>query len=525
MTQPPYNGPYPGEPADPQPGQQGQPGQPQQPQPPGQWNPPPQNPQQGYPHQPRHGYPHPPGQWGGQPQQPQQPGQWNQPTQGYPQQGYPQQGYPQPQGQWGPPESLTQPTRHRGRGKLIAGTAAVIVLAGGGVATYVAFSDSSSKGGAGSPKQAVQKFVGDLNNSDFLGLLDDLAPGEKRAMADPVRDEIDQLKRLKVLQSNADPNKVTAVHLSATKLTFSDKTVSVNDHVQIVELTGGEVTVSTDATKIPLTKQFLDAAFPNGGLPTGSTGSQTINISDVVRENGKPIRVSTEKVGGKWYPSLFYTIADYAVASGNLRAPSAADRIPDKGAASGDEAVRQLITALSKQDFATAIGLASPDELGVLHDYGQLVLQAAGSGSGSAPFTVNDIQFTHKSISGGERLILKSLDVEANGQHVKVAVDKGCYTATVGSETKHLCANDLIDMVVNEFGGFGGEPPQLTSAQRTAFAHLIDGLSSVGIDVSQTGGKWYVDAVHSYFDVVGSILSGLQGDDVYELIGFFRNLD
>ncbi|MGH9062323.1 MAG: hypothetical protein ACRDZY_22860, partial [Acidimicrobiales bacterium] len=172
------------------------------------------------PGQPGEQWPQQPPPWN-QPQQ----GQWNQPSQG--QWGPPQQ--PQ-QGQWGPPEqsqpygqpgTLTQPTKPRGRGKLIAGAAAVIVLAGGGVATYVAFSDSSGKGGAGSPKQAVQKLVGDLDNSDFLGLLDDLAPGEKRALADPVRDEIAQLKRLNVLQSTADPTKVSAVHVAATGLTFS----------------------------------------------------------------------------------------------------------------------------------------------------------------------------------------------------------------------------------------------------------------------------------------------------------------
>ncbi|MGH8963705.1 MAG: hypothetical protein ACRDWT_21355 [Jatrophihabitantaceae bacterium] len=498
MSQPPSDGPNPG-----QPGEQW----PQQPPP---WN----QPQQGPPSQ---------GQWN-QPQQ----GQWNQPSQG--QWGPPQQ--PQ-QGQWGPPEqsqpygqpgTLTQPTKPRGRGKLIAGAAAVIVLAGGGVATYVAFSDSSGKGGAGSPKQAVQKLVGDLDNSDFLGLLDDLAPGEKRALADPVRDEIAQLKRLNVLQSTADPNKVSAVHVAATGLTFSAKTIAVNDHVQIVQLTAGKVTVNADATKVPLTKKFLDAAFPNGSIPTGSATNRTIDISQAIRKDGgKPIQIATEKVDGKWYPSLFYTIADYALASAHQGTPSAADRIPNKGASSADDAVRELITALSQQNYERAIELASPDELAVLHDYGQLIVQAAGSGSHPAPFTIKDIQFTHKDISGGQRLILKSLDVEAGGNHVRVAVANGCFDVTIGSDSKHMCANDLIDLVTSQLGRLGGQP-QLTSAQRQAFTDLIDGVTNVGIDVSQSGGEWYVDAVRSYSDVVGSILSGLQGNDVYALIGFFRNL-
>lgn len=490
MTQPPY-GPHPGDPTNPQQGQ---------------WGPPPAL---GYPQQPQQGYPQPQGPW---------------PQQQWPQQPPPDQWSPSEQGQpYGQPGTLTQPTKPRGRGKLIAATAAVIVLAGGGVATYVAFSDSSGNSGAGSPKQAVQKFIDDLDNSDFLGLLDDLAPGEKRALADPVRAEIDQLKRLKVLQSTENPNKVTAVHIAASGLTFNDKTVPINDHVQIVELTGGKVQVSADASKIPFTKQFLDAVFPNGRIPSGSAADKSIDIGTAIKQDGgKPIHIATEKVGGKWYPSLFYTIADYAAASAHLSTPSAADRIPNKGASSPEDAVRELITALTTHDFSRAIELASPDELGVLHDYGQLVLQAAGSGGGSAKFTLSDIQFTHKSISGGERLMLKSLDAEAGGNHVKVSVNNNCYSVTVGSDTRNMCANDLIDMVAHMAGGSG--TTELTPAQRQAFTHLIEGLSGVGVDVSQSGGQWYVDAVRSYFDIVGSILSGLQGNDVYQLIGFFRSL-
>lgn len=519
MTQPPY-GPRSGEPTDPQPGEWGQ-------QPPqfGQWGqqPPPQQPGQQ------------PGEWG------QQPGQWSQPgygqpsgqqpepTQpGYGQPGYGQPGYPPPggyaqpgpqqPGQWSPPSPMAPPAKPRGRGKLIAGAAAVVVLAGGGVATYVAFSDSGSSSGASSPKQAVQSFVSDLNNSDFLGMLDDLAPGEKRALADPMREEINQLKRLNVLQPSTNPNKISAVQVSATNLTFSDKTVSINDHVQIVQLTGGKVQISADASKIPLTKKFLDAAFPGGSIPSGSVDKQTVDIGQAVKENGEPVHIATEKVDGKWYPSLFYTYANYAA---QQSVPSAADRIPNKGAATADAAVGDLITALSKGDYTRAIELASPDELGVLHDYGKLVLRSAGS-AGTAPFTVSDIQFTHKDISGGQRLILKSIDVDANGTQVKVSVDNNCYSVAVGGDSQKMCADNLIKLLSQQLGDRGSA---MTAAQKDAFTHLINGLSSIGIDVSQTGGQWYVDPVRSYFDIVGSILSGLQGNDVYELIDFFRGLN
>ena len=60
----------------------------------------------------------------------------------------------------------------------------MVVLAGGGAATYVAFAAGDS--GAGSPKAAVQKVIGDLENSDLVGVLDDLAPGERAALSGPL---------------------------------------------------------------------------------------------------------------------------------------------------------------------------------------------------------------------------------------------------------------------------------------------------------------------------------------------------
>jgi hypothetical protein len=356
-----------------------------------------------------------PGGPGGWSQQPPAPGAWQAPQ--YPTQqpaapsGWPQQpdpgqygwtaqqpGSPQPQGSWESLGGPAYPPKPRGRGKLIASAAAVVALAAGGVTTYIAMSDSNSNG-ASSPRDAVQSIVTDLNKSDLVGVLDDLAPGERAALANPVLEEIKQLKRLKVLQPNADPNNVSGVKFQVQGLTFADKTVPINDRVQIVQLTGGTLDVSADAAKIPFTRDFLDAAFPHG-LPTGSNQTQHIDIAQVVRDNNNhAIRIAAQKSGGKWYPSVFYTIADNA--AGN-DVPTTADAIPARGGSSPQDAVTKMVNALIQGDYTGAITLLSPDELAVMHDYGGLLLRGAGSG-GPSDVTVPDLQLKTEQVSGGPR--------------------------------------------------------------------------------------------------------------------------
>ena len=112
-----------------------------------------------------------------------------------------------------------------GRGKLIAAVAVAVAVVAGGAVTYQAVSDKNAAGAA-SPKAAVQTIVADLNNSDLIGVLDDLAPGERAALASPAIDAINDLKRLHVLQQAANPSSVSGVQFKAQDLTFASQTRS-----------------------------------------------------------------------------------------------------------------------------------------------------------------------------------------------------------------------------------------------------------------------------------------------------------
>jgi hypothetical protein len=450
---------------------------------------------------------------GGWPQQP-DPGQYG----WTPQQ--PGSAQPLPQGTWtpGPQGYGPQPPKSRGRGKLLASAAVVIALAAGGTAAYVAMSDSNSTG-ASSPRDAVQAIVRDLNKSDLIGVLDDLVPGERSALANPVLDEIKQLKRLKVLQQSADPNSVSGVKLKVEGLTFADKPVRINDRVQIVQVTGGTLDISADAAKIPFTHDFLEAAFP-GGLPTGSNQTQHIDIAKIVRadRDNRPIRIAAQKSGGKWYPSIFYTIADKASEN---EVPKAADAIAAEGGSSPQDVVTKMIDALVNNQYTAAIKLMSPDELAVAHDYGGLLVRGSGAGgSGSPDITVKDLQLKTEQVSGGvTRVTLRSVTVVSGGDESTVKVDGSCVDTTVKGEHKRMCAADIANQLIS-FSESLGVSAHVAPAQRQAIENLLTGFTKVGVDTTQSGGKWYVNPVRSYLDVTSSVLSGLQNNDLLELLHF-----
>ena len=466
-----------------------------------------QPPPQGWPQAPQG--PPPPAQGWQQPQQ-----NWQQPQQDWQQQpGWApqQQSYPDPSGwqQQPAPEPLVPPQRHKGHGKAIALAAAALVLVGGGVATYAAVSSSeSAAGGSKSPKAAVSKIFTDLQNSDVIGAMDDLPPGERAAVSTPVKEEIAQLKRNDVIRADANLNKVSGITFATSGLTYADGTAVINDHVQVVKLVGGKITVSGDASKLPFTEDFLRAVGADKSALAGS-GTRTVDIADVVKRNNRPVRLATQKVDGKWYPSLFYTIADNAATQSGQQAPSAADAIPAVGASSADEAVRTVIQSLISGDARRAIEVLSPDELQVVHDYGSIIL--ANAHLNGAKVQLKDIKFTDRSISGGTSVSLKSLQLTGpNGENASLAVDGSCVKVAAAGQSRTLCGSQLVQQIAGT--------RILTQAQRTAITDLFGGLSKIGVVATQHDGKWYVNPVRSFAEVGSTLLAGLQPGDMQALL-------
>lgn len=383
----------------------------------------------------------------------------------------------------------------------------------GGTASLVAFSNTNSGfGGAASPQEAVTSLVSDLNKSDLLGILDHLPPGERSALLDPLNEAISQAKRLRILRQTADPGKVSGVDVTATGITFDNNgDETINDHVKVVKLVGGTIDINADLSRVPLTEQYLDAVFP-GGVPPSATSHETINLAQVNRANG-PVRIATEKVGNKWYPSLFYTIAETAVHQSGHQNPGPADYIAPKGASSPVDAVKQAIVALQNGDYQRLIELTSPDELRVLHDYGGVILSSSAPSAGSQ-LTIKDLQLSTRKVSGATRVSLKSITVDAPGRETTVAVSGDCLEITADGDYRKFCAGDIVNAL--NTGPLRNRP--LTAEESAAVSRFASGVPHVGIDVTATDGQWYLNPVRSYLDLSNALLEPLQANDLLVLL-------
>ncbi|HJP80379.1 MAG TPA: flagellar basal body protein FliL [Pseudonocardiaceae bacterium] len=464
----------------------------------GQWQPE-QNPQPWTGQQPQYGGQ----QYGDQQQHGQQPGQQYgygaQPTSAYPVH-YPPQGY------------VTQPPPKRRRGLIIGIVVAVIVVAGGAGATVWALNRSTQAGSA-TPQAAVAKLAADVTAGDVLGLQSDIAPAEASAFKDISADASNQMKRLQIVNPGYNPQSPSlnsASGLSASGLTFDNNAAqTINDHLVINKLTAGKITISPRLDGSMFTQQFLHAAFPNG-LPKAQTN--TVDIADVVRQTGQPVRIATIKVNGGWYTSLFYTAADYALESARQAWPSTP--IPALGADSADDAVRGFVQDLLNANYLGAIELTDPNEMAVLHDAGPAILNSLHQASPSG-IKIDSATFTDKPVTGGVDTVVQSATLEQDGDQLVLSQHGDCYAITDKGtgDQRQLCAGDFAQEMQGDLAHL---PPEVA----TALQHLTSGMltSGVGLVATQVDGKWYVSPIRSFGALLVAMVSGLQPSDIRALI-------
>lgn len=490
--------------------------------------------QPGYPQQ-QPGYPQ---QGGGYPQQgggyPQQPGGYPQQQPGYPQQGgypqsggfpYPQQGgypqtgpqptqgYPQPgflqtgpqPAQFGQPGFPQQPQRKSRKGLIIGAIVAVIAVAAGSIVTVWALNRSDVQAGAPSPTAAADNLVNAINKGDLAGFFATLAPAESSIMVDLNKDMTEELKRLEVYKQDADPSQIQGAEVSTTDLKYDDSAAErVNDHLTITKLVGGKLTVDSDVSKLPFTERFLEAAFPQG--IDAKPEHEEIDIAEATNNGENPIRIATVKVDDQWYPSLFYTIADYALQDAKKDWP--AQGIANNGAGNPTDAVKELAQAAADGNIERVIELLPPDEMGALHDAGPVLLEEMGRPK-STGVKITTFEAEVQDVTRGKKVVVTSLVAEADGERVTVRRDGDCYSYEADGENGKFCADQVAETIDEDISG----------AAKDALVNLASGmLKNTGIVTTEVDGKWYVSPLRSFTDIELTVLKSLSADDVYALL-------
>ncbi|NNG34311.1 hypothetical protein [Nakamurella aerolata] len=483
-------------------------------------------------------------QWGpGQPQG-QQPGQFPAGGQQGWQQGAPeqagggqqgQQGW-QPQGQqgWqgGPAgwQGQQQPPKKNRTGIIVTALVLVAALVGGGI-WFFGFrdkdgSDSTASGGTDSPALAAQNFATALEKGDTVGIADQLDPAEAKLFDDISGDMLKTLKRLQIVKDSVQTNNLTSSSIEIKGLKFDEaKAEQINDRVSIQKLTAGTITVK-GSSEFPFTDKIKKALGPElERAQQNQPKSQTVNIADLVKKTGGPVRVATVKRGDKWYPSMFYTLADNMLQkaannNGKKLSTDLGKPIPNAGAGSPEEAVQSLVSKSLSRDAEGVISLLDPVEMGVMHDYGPKLLEATDyPGPQASGVKVDGLQLNTTQVTGGTKVSLKHATVTANGMTVEITVDGDKLSVTANGQTRTMTPDMLLQMASGSSPGSSGSmSAQLPPAIQTVIQKEFKALLNIGIVTTQVDGKWYVSPVRSFSGVFLDMLNALDASDVDALL-------
>ena len=208
--------------------------------------------------------------------------------------------------------------------------------------------------------------------------------------------------------------------------------------------------------------------------------------------------------GGAWYVSLFYSIADNATHQAGLPNPTAADRIAAVGSPSPEAAVDAFVKKATAGEVEGAIALTAPDEMGVLHDYGKLLVDKiyssdVTSGLSDLGFTVTDAGWTVSDVTGGKKVSLASLTVSAQGQTATITRD-----AAAGIADRRSGWSDADPRPVHHRGLHHPGRPAARTWTRTMVDIIkreFQQIIGLGIVTVQVDGQWYVSPVRSLSDI------------------------
>jgi hypothetical protein len=367
----------------------------------------------------------------------------------------------------------------------------VVVLVAGGIGAWLAVHRAGATDlGSASPQQAATKLLSDVGTGGLLGAVNDLPPTEATVLRAAISGPGAQAAGL-------------SIHTSG--ITFS-AVEQVNDHIAVTKLVAGTITTSA---QVPA-GDVLRTAFP-GLIPAAGQG--TVDV----RRLGHPVRIVTTKVGGRWYPSVFYTVMDANLQALHAKWPTKA--IPAIGADVPNEAVEDFIQAVVDPNITLAIEHTSSDEMAALHDAGQALVNTNSTRPRSG-ITVGPLTFDDVPVTGGVDVVLRSMTLTAHGQQTAVTRQGGCYTVRTGSAQDQLCAAGVAG-TVHDDAVLKSVPPALVT--------LIDGmlstsvLNGVGIFVTEAKEVWYVDLGRTFTQFIRNPAGSVTPQGLAAVLGMTQS--
>ena len=394
---------------------------------------------------------------------------------------------------------------------MIGAGVAVIALVGGGAFAFTKIRGNETSGGAASPSAVGTALTTALSAQDALGVVDLLLPGERATFRQPLLDMIDNLKRLEILDGTANLGKVGGLEIGFANVAVTVNETNVADISNIVVT--GDSTITVNGATVPIGDLLIDKAF-DGDRPEMDAEPQNESVE---------WKMTTVENDGRWYLSLFHTIAEQA--RGDQLIPDAP--IALNGASSPEGAVDRLLQTISDQDLEGLLGTLNPNEAEALQRYAPLFIDDAQQelDNQGIEWKITNTEFQTKG-SGSQRSVgVTSLRFEAtlDGSEILLDYDGKCAVTTIDGEKTSSCDSSSsdsssIDQLIESLGDDNDGLAKLLTTMRDAFADY----DAAAIVTQQVDGKWFVSPLGSTFGLLNGALAALDKDELVAIIDSFQ---
>lgn len=410
-----------------------------------------------------------------------------------------------------PPPAFEPPAPPRRRSSLAVVAIAVGVLATLGGAVFAA---TQLMGDEGTPEEAVERLFDAVADEDVLGILEALPPSERDPLKDSVDDIVDEAKRLELLSGDVDLRKVSGLDFTVEGLRLS--TAALADNFSTVTIEAGTFRTATDPARLPLGDFVKDIA--------GDALREAEPTTDEDPADGDG-RIVAVKEDGKWYVSLWYSLAESGRRDSGAPVPDFGNGVKANGAESPEAAVEELLRAGSRLELRRLIELLPPDEARALHDYAPLFLSDAENQIAEMRqfFDIDVPELEVEADTDGDHSVVKvrKLAFEGTfgeeGEQFRVSYRDGCATMSGGGEEQRVCPGDFGAgaQFLQQFGfGFGGpQPPEFDVPN-----------PDVGVVAVRRDGRWYVSPTRTLLEGMVGVMKVFDRPKLDEIRRYFEQL-
>lgn len=389
---------------------------------------------------------------------------------------------------------------------LTVGLVALIVVL---MATFLAFTTDD---GADTAEGAAHAMMGAIQDGDLVGVVQQLPPGERRAVVDGTQDLVAPLQRLGLL------GPVDTGHLDGVSFRFdgiTTTTTQLDKDVQAIDLTGGTFTAQLAPGGAPmLTDKARTILDRNGVTVDPQTSSYHRDFAT------DPLRVVAIREGGGWHISLAYSVAEALRSQAGAPAPKMGTGPPAIGAATPAEAVSEFATAYADGNPGRVLDLIYPDEARVLYDYAPIFLpQATAAAKAAAERGTYDVQLNQLTTSvSGDGPVRKvqvtgaDLDIRDEVKKVHVTYDGKCLHTD-----QRLSDADAPYRKSDTCDGDWGADDVATRDRDNPLANLAvfgGGADLPTFTVVERNGRWFISPVRTLLDSLVKTLDQVPADKV-----------